>query len=251
MNNIEVFKNNEFGQIRTILVNNIPYFVGKDISIILGYKNNGRDVARHVDEEDRLIYHDGTFESNRGLTIINESGLYSLVLSSKMPRAKEFKHWVTSDVLPSIRKHGAYITDKTIDEIATNPDLLIKLANELKKEKEEKEKALNTISEERPMVIFAKSIKASRNSILVGELAKIIKQNGYDIGQNRLFKCLRDNGYLGKNKGYYNIPTQYSMKLGLFEIDKRALITPNGVKSFTTSKVTGKGQAYFINKFIV
>ena len=133
---ITVFASDKFGDVRIVQIGNEPWFVGKDICDILGYQNGSRDINRHVDEEDRQNYQNGTFESNRGLTIINESGVYALILSSKLPQAKEFKRWVTHEVLPSIRKHGAYLTDNALEEALTSPDFLIKLATQLKEEKE-------------------------------------------------------------------------------------------------------------------
>ena len=184
--------------------------------------------------------------------LINESGLYSLILSSKLPAAKKFKRWVTSEVLPQIRKHGAYMTDDTLEKALTSPDFLIKLATELKEEKEqrqalEEEKKLNA-----PKVVFADAVSTSKTSILVGELSKILKQNGINIGQNRLFSWLRENDYLIKRKGTdWNMPTQKSMDMKLFEIKESTHLNGNGVNVTTkTPKVTGKGQQYFINKFL-
>lgn len=249
---IEIFKNEEFGQVRTVLIENEPWFVGKDVTEILGYQNGSRDINRHVDEEDRQNYQNGTLESNRGLTVINESGLYSLILLSKLPNAKKFKKWVTSEVLPTIRKHGAYMTENTLEEALTNPDFLIKLATELKEEQSkrkalEEEKKLNA-----PKVIFADAVSTSKTSILIGELAKILKQNGIETGQRRLFEWLRVNKYLISRKGTdYNMPTQKSMELGLFDIKESVHLDSNGVNVITkTPKVTGKGQQYFINKFL-
>lgn len=249
---IEILKNEEFGQVRTVLIENEPWFVGKDVTEILGYQNGSRDINRHVDEEDRQNYQNGTLESNRGLTVINESGLYSLILLSKLPNAKKFKKWVTSEVLPTIRKHGAYMTENTLEEALTNPDFLIKLATELKEEQSkrkalEEEKKLNA-----PKVIFADAVSTSKTSILIGELAKILKQNGIETGQRRLFEWLRVNKYLISRKGTdYNMPTQKSMELGLFDIKESVHLDSNGVNVITkTPKVTGKGQQYFINKFL-
>lgn len=249
---IQVFKNEEFGQVRTVLIENEPWFVGKDVTEILGYQNGSRDINRHVDEEDRQNYQNGTLESNRGLTVINESGLYSLILSSKLPNAKKFKKWVTSEVLPTIRKHGAYMTENTLEEALTNPDFLIKLATELKEEQSkrkalEEEKKLNA-----PKIVFADAVSTSKTSILIGELAKILKQNGIETGQRRLFEWLRSNKYLISRKGTdYNMPTQKSMELGLFEIKETSIAHADGHTSISkTLKVTGKGQQYFINKFL-
>ena len=249
---IEVFTNAEFGQVRTLTIDDEPYFVGKDVAIILGYAKPTDAVRKLVDEEDRGISKMETPSGIQEMTIINESGLYSLILSSKLPNAKRFKRWVTAEVLPSIRKHGAYMTDSTLEQALTSPDFLIKLATELKTEKEKRQALEVQAEENKPKVLFADAVSVSNTSILVGDLAKIIKQNGVDIGANRLFAWLRDNGYLIKRKGSdYNMPTQYSMKLGLFEVKETVITHSDGHTSISkTPKVTGKGQQYFVNKFL-
>ena len=251
-NKLQVFKNEEFGEIRTFEIDGEPYFVGKDVASVLGYKEPRSAVSKKVDEEDRGVSKIATPSGTQEMTVINESGLYSLILSSKLPTAKKFKRWVTSDVLPSIRKHGTYMTDDTLEKALTSPDFLIKLATELKEEKEqrqalEEEKKLNA-----PKVVFADAVSTSKTSILVGELSKILKQNGINIGQNRLFSWLRENDYLIKRKGTdWNMPTQKSMDMKLFEIKESTHLNGNGVNVTTkTPKVTGKGQQYFINKFL-
>ena len=252
-NKLEVFTNAEFGSVRTLTIDEKPYFVGKDVAEILGYAKPRDAIATHVDEEDRK---DAPIQGDLGgtqlMAIINESGLYSLILSSKLPNAKKFKHWVTAEVLPSIRKHGAYMTDSTLEQALTSPDFLIKLATELKTEKEKRQALEVQAEENKPKVLFADAVSVSQTSILVGDLAKIIKQNGVDIGANRLFAWLRDNGYLIKRKGNdYNMPTQYSMDLGLFEVKETAITRGDGHTSISkTPKVTGKGQQYFVNKFL-
>ncbi len=250
-NNLQVFKNTEFGEIRVVVHNGKPWFVGKDLAGCLGYANTRDAVLRHVDDEDKaeVVFHDG--RQNRRATGVNESGMYSLILSSQLPTAKQFKRWVTSEVLPSIRKHGIYATPKTIEDMLNDPDTMIKTLQALKKEREEKQKLQHQIELDKPKVIFADAVSTSKSSILVGELAKILKQNGVDIGQNRLFKWLRQNGYLISRKGTdYNMPTQYSMNLGLFEVKETTITHSDGHISISkTPKVTGKGQIYFINKF--
>lgn len=256
MDNIKTFSNEEFGTIRTVTIYNEPYFVGKDVAEILGYTNSRDALSAHVDSEDKKVIlksENATLEiPNRGLTVINESGLYSLVLSSKLPNAKKFKRWVTSEVLPSIRKHGAYMTNDVLEKALTSPDFLIQLATKLKDEQEKNKKLTAENEVMKPKALFADCVSASKSTILIGELAKIIKANGVDIGQNRLFTWLRDNGYLIKRKGMdYNMPTQKSMELGLFKIKETTINKPDGSIAITkTVKVTGKGQAYFINKFI-
>ncbi|MCK1213228.1 phage antirepressor [Streptococcus uberis] len=243
----EIF--NFHGQtVRTVTVNNETYFVGKDVADILGYQNGSRDINRHVDEEDRLKYRFGTSGQDREMTIINESGLYSLILSSKLPQAKEFKRWVTSEVLPTIRKNGMFATDELLD----NPDFAIATLQKLKEEREAKRQLEAQIEADKPKVIFADAVSASKSSILIGELAKLLKQNGIDIGQNKLFQWLRLNGYLINRKGEsWNQPTQRSMELGLFQLKKTNINHPDGHTTVnTTTKVTGKGQQYFVNKFL-
>ena len=252
MNNLQVFNNAEFGTIRTITVNDEPWFVGKDITDILGYQNGTRDINRHVDDEDKGTTEMVTPGGKQNMTIINESGLYSLTLSSKLPSAKKFKRWVTSEVLPSIRKNGAYMTEQTLEKALASPDFLIQLATQLKEEKEARIQAEQTVEEQKPKVLFADAVSASSSSILIGDLAKLICQNGVDIGQKRLFQWLRENGYLIKRKGSdWNMPTQKSIEMGLFEIKESSRLDANGCNVTTrTTKATGKGQVYFINKFL-
>ena len=251
MNEILKIWNYENSEIRTVEIEGEPYFVGKDVAAILGYSNTRDSLAKHVDEEDKntVAIHDGIGNPNK--TVINESGLYSLILSSKLPNAKQFKRWVTSEVLPAIRKHGAYMTDNTLEQALTSPDFLIKLATELKNEKEQRKTLEEKVELDKPKVLFAEAVETAKTSILVGDLAKLIKQNGVDIGQKRLFEYLRENGYLMKNGNSKNMPTQKGMSLGLFEVKERTINNPDGtVKITKTTKVTGKGQTYFINKFL-
>lgn len=253
MNELQIFKNEEFGTVRTVEINGEPWFVGKDIAEILGYSNTRDALGRHVDDEDKntVVIPDGN-KGNPNQTIINESGLYSLILSSKLPTAKQFKHWITSEVIPSIRKHGAYMTEQTIEKALTSPDFLIQLATQLKAEQEQRKQLEKQIEKDKPKTIFADAVSVSKTSILVGELAKLLKQNGIDIGQNRLFEWLRANGYLINRKGTdYNMPTQRSMELKLFEIKETPIIHSDGhTTTSKTPKVTGKGQIYFVNAFI-
>ena len=253
MNDLQIFSNEEFGSIRTVTIDNELWFVGKDVAAILGYAKPENAVASHIDTEDKtstLIQGNGTNYKSKAI-IINESGLYSLILSSKMPNAKRFKHWVTSEILPSIRKHGAYMTEQTLEQALTSPDFLIQLATKLKDE-QEKNKALTEANNRmRPKEIFADAVMASEHSILIGELAKLIAQNGYAIGQKRLFAWMREHGYLLKQGGSYNLPAQRYVEAGLFEIKESSISNPDGsVRLTRTTKVTGKGQVYFINKFL-
>lgn len=252
MDQIKVFEHAIFGTVRTISINGEPWFVGKDLAEILGYSDTFGALKKHVDDDDKQNCQNSSFESNRGLTVINESGLYSLILSSKLPTAKAFKKWVTTEVLPSIRKYGAYMTEQTVEKALTDPDFLIRLATELKQEQEKRKSLESQIQADKPKVIFADSVTTSNTCILVGELAKILKGNGVNIGQNRLFEWLRENGYLVNRKGTdYNTPTQKSMDLGLFKIKETTVIRSDGhIQISKTPKITGKSQIYFTNKFL-
>ena len=248
-NKLEIYNNIEFGTVRTLIIKNEPWFVGRDVCNILGYANPRKAIIDHIDTEDKT---DGVtirdpIGREQNPILINESGLYSLILSSKLPNAKRFKHWVTSEILPSIRKHGMYATD----ELINNPDVFIQVLQELKVERERKAALEAQAEANRPKIIFADAVAASHNSILIGDLAKLIKQNGVDIGQKRLFEWLRNNGYLMKSGASYNLPTQKSMELKLFEIKERTINNPDGsIRTTKTTKVTGKGQQYFINKLL-
>lgn len=248
MNELQVFKNQEFGSVRTLVINSEPWFVGKDVAEALGYKNTKDALAKHVDSEDKEILksQNATLENipNRGVTVVNESGLYSLVLSSKLPSAKKFKRWVTSEVLPALRKTGQY----QVKELSGS-ELMARALIEAQNVLAAKDKV---IEEMKPKVVFADAVATSHTSILVGELAKILKQNGIEMGQKRLFAWLREKGYLIKRQGTdYNMPTQKAMDLGLFEIKEGSYVNGSGVNITTkTPKVTGKGQQYFINKFL-
>ena len=252
MTDLQIFNSPEFGAIRTIEKDGEPWFVGKDVAAALGYKDTVNALKSHVDAEDKGGWQITTQFGDKETTIINESGLYSLVLSSKLPTAKKFKHWVTNEVIPSIRKHGAYMTPETLEKVLLSPDTLMQLAQNLKDE-QEKRKALEAqIESQKPAVLFTGAVETSKTSILIGELAKMRKQNGVNIGQNRLFAWMREKGYLIKRKGTdYNMPTQRSMEMGLFEIKETAINNPDGsIRISKTPKVTGKGQVYFINLFL-
>lgn len=252
MSELQIFENADFGSVRTLMINDAPYFVGKDVAEILGYTNSSKALSDHVDDEDKLNNESLSSLGQRGGWLINESGLYSLILSSKMPNAKKFKHWVTAEVLPSIRKHGAYMTPETLEQAILNPDTMIQLCTALKEEREKRTVLEHQAEKDKPKVLFADAVTASHTSILVGELAKILKQNGVDIGQNRLFAVLREKGYLIKRKGTdWNMPTQRSMEMKLFEIKETVISHADGHTSVNkTVKVTGTGQQYFINLFL-
>ena len=245
MNEVQLF-NFENHEVRSLLINSEPWFVGRDVAEVLGYKKPENAIANHVDDDDKtttLIQGIGSNYKSKTM-IINESGLYSLVLSSKLPSAKKFKRWVTSEVLPALRKTGQY----QVKELS-GQELMAKALIEAQNVLAAKDKQ---IEEMKPKALFADAVATSHTSILVGELAKILKQNGIDMGQKRLFAWLREKGYLIKRQGTdYNMPTQKAMELGLFEIKEGSYVNGSGVNITTkTPKITGKGQQYFINKFL-
>lgn len=244
-NVINYFENEQFGKIRVINQNNEPWFVAKDITAVLGYKNPSKAIKDHVDTEDKLNNETLLSLGQRGGWIINESGLYSLILSSKIPTAKAFKRWVTHEVLPAIHRTGGYMVtkaDDTPEEIMARAVLIAQ--DTINRQKQQ-------IADMQPKALFADAVAASHTSILVGELAKLLKQNGVEIGQNRLFKWLRENGYLMKTGSSYNMPTQRSMERELFEVKETSITHSDGhITVQKTPKVTGKGQQYFINRFL-
>ena len=248
MNELQIFKNNEFGEIRTITKNNEPWFVAIDVCNALDLKNPTVSVGR-LDEDEVTKFNLGGLsgESN----IVSEYGLYNLILASRKKEAKKFKRWITHEVIPTIRKHGAYMSSEVIEKTLSDPDYLIRLATNLKKEKAKRALAEAQIERDKPKVLFADSCEVAENSILIGEFAKRLKQNGYNIGQNKLFEWLRQHDYLCKSGERKNLPTQYSMERGLFEVKTRIVSNPNGsMRTTSTTKVTGKGQIYFTNKFL-
>lgn len=192
-----------------------------------------------------------TTEQDVTLTFINEQNLYKVIMRSDKPQAEPFQDWVCGEVLPSIRKHGAYMTNDTLEKALTSPDFLIQLATNLKEEQQKRIEAERKVTEAAPAVAFTNAVQSANSSCLIGELAKLIAQNGYSIGEKRLFAWMRDNGYLGKHGERYNIPNQQYVEQGLFELKKGVRSGNNGVLHTTiTPKVTGKGQVYFVNKFL-
>lgn len=237
-------------KVRTMTIDEEPYFVANDVAKILGYKKTRNAIARHVELDDvKVAPIRGPLGGVQTTKVINESGLYSLIMSSKLPSAKKFKHWVTSEVLPTIRQHGAYLTDQKALDIITNKDGLAGLLKQAADQLEQKDIQIKRLE---PKALFADAVSASDDTILIGELAKILKGKGVNIGQNRLFKWMRDNGYLISRKGSdHNIPTQKSMELGLFQIKETVINHPDGKPSIKkTPKITGKGQRYFVDKLV-
>lgn len=248
MNKLQIFKNAEFGEIRIIEQSGEPWFVGKDVATALGYKDTVNAIKSHVDDDDKAGWQITTQFGVKEAIIVNESGLYSLILSSKLPTARKFKHWVTAEVLPAIRRTGSYAT-----ALPQTFAQALRLAAEQQEQLEAQQRQLEA---NRPKVAFADAITSSSTSCLIGELAKLIRQaverqgRRINIGQNRFFQWLRDNGFLGRSAGYYNIANQAYIEQGLFEL-KHTVHDENGtLVTKTTTKVTGRGQSYFINGFL-
>lgn len=253
MKYLQIFKNEEFGEIRTVTIDREPWFVGKDVATALGYKNTKDALATHVEDCDKIMGSQNATPSIRDSmgreqypTWVNESGLYALIFGSKLESAKRFKHWVTSEVLPSIRKNNGYI----FNQENMTPEQI--MAEGLKAAQKIIENNQKEIERMKPKEIFADAVATSHTAILIGDLAKLLKQNGIETWQKRLFVWMREHGYLIKRKGIdWNMPTQKSMEMGLFEVKESTVNNPDGsVRINKTTKVTGKGQQYFINKFL-
>lgn len=254
MNELQIFKNSEFGEIRTVTKNNEPWFVAIDVCNALELSNPTVVVGR-LDEDERTKFNLG----RQGMTnIVSEYGLYNLILASRKKEAKKFKRWITHEVIPTIRKHGAYMTSEVIEKTLSDPDYLIRLATNLKEEKAKRALAEAQIERDKPKVLFADTVSSSNKSCLVGELAKLISQEAIrrgeidkKIGQNNLFAWMRSSGYLCKSGERKNQPLQQYVEQGLFELKKGSYVDSNGSNiTTTTTKVTGKGQIYFVNKFL-
>lgn len=242
MNDLTIFNSNEFGEIRTVTIDGKPYFVATDVATALGYVNPRKAVNDHckgVTKRDTP-----TSSGVQQMSYINEGDLYRLIMKSKLPSAEKFESWVVDEVLPAIRKTGSYQM-----QAPQGKELLALAVLEAQKTIEAQTAEIERM---KPKEIFADAVAASRTSILIGDLAKLLRQNGAETGQRRLFDWLRGNGYLIKRKGSdWNMPTQRSMELGLFEVKESTVNNPDGsVRTNRTTKVTGKGQQYFINKFI-
>lgn len=247
MNKLEIFKNEEFGEIRTALINNEPYFNLKDVCNILEIKNVSDCKSRLKKDGVATTEVIDSLGRTQEANFIDESNLYKVIFQSRKKEAEAFTDWVTSEVLPSIRKHGAYMTDEKAFDVLHNASGLADLLQQAAEQLKQKDVQIERM---KPKALFADAVASSKNSILIGELSKIIKANGYDIGQRRLFSWMRDNGYLMKSGEAYNQPTQKSMELGVMEIKKSTINNPDGsIRTTTTTKITGKGQVYFVNKF--
>lgn len=258
---LQIFNHPQFGEIRALEIGGETWFMGYDVAIALGYSNASKAISVHVDDEDKRV--EVLPYSQNGNTIgktviVNESGLYALVLRSKLDSAKQFKNWVTKEVLPAIRKNGFYMTEHLKDQIVNNPDILIAIGTKIKEEQErnrklmEENKSLRANNEQLlPKALFADAVSVTKSEITIGELSKLLKQNGINVGRNRLFEILRASGFLIREKGKdRSLPTQRSMELGLFRV-KESTIHANGeVILSRTPYVTGKGITYFMDKFL-
>lgn len=250
MQAIQIFNNPSFGNVRVAGTEVNPLFCLADVCKALDLQPSA--VMRRLDDG---VISNNPITDNLGrqqvANFVNEDGLYDVILDSRKPEAKQFRKWITSEVLPTIRKHGAYMTDNIIEKTLSDPDYLIQLATTLKQERQQRIEAERKVAAAQPAVTFTQAVSGSASSCLIGELAKLINQNGYPIGERRLFQWLRENGYLGTKGERYNIPNQRYIEQGLFELKKGTRSGNNGVMHTTiTSKVTGKGQVYFVNKFL-
>ena len=242
----KTFSNNEFGEIRVLEIEDEPWFVGKDVAIILGYKDTSDAIKKHVDEEDKGVGEIPTPGGKQNMKVINESGLYSLIIGSKLPNAKKFKRWVTSEVLPSIRKHGAYMTEDTIEKALTSPDFLIQLATKLKEEQEKSKQLEDKLEKNSKML---NQISASKNSLLVREVAKVLSnQHGIVIGEKKLYQKLRDWGWVFQKS---TEAKQDAIRHGYLEVREGTRESTKGVFTFHTPRVTGKGQRKILEKLLV
>ena len=241
-NEIQVFQNDRFGTIRALSVDGEPWFVAKDVAKTLGYRM-ASDMTRRLDDDEKGTRSVRTPGGEQELSVITEAGLYSAILGSKIPGARDFKRWVTHEVLPAIRRTGGYMVARDETPEQTMARALLIARDTMDRQRRE-------IDELRPKALFADAVAASDGTCLVGELAKMIHQNGRKLGQNRLFAMMRDDGYLGKSGSNRNVPTQRSMEMGLFRIKETAVTHSDGhVTINRTPKVTGKGQRYFIERY--
>lgn len=249
-NDLKTFTNDRFGSLRTVTINNEPWFVAADVCRALEIDDTGKAVGRlDPDEGTRIeIAHPQNPLKTLEVLAVSEPGLYSLVLGSRKPEARQFKRWITHDVIPAIRSHGGYLTPELTEQVLSDPDTIIRLATDLKKERSARVAAEQRIAQDAPKVLFADAVSSSQDDIPISELAKFLKQNGVDTGRNRLFDTLRADGYIQK---FSTEPTQKAMELGLFRIVERTHLDPDGSSRLCrTTKVTGKGQTYFIQRYI-
>lgn len=253
MNEIKIFEKEEFGKIRTVKIDRKVYFVASDVAKALGYANVRDAILRHCRW---VVKHDVPHPQSKSKTlevnVIPQGDVVRLASHSELPGAEKFESWIYDEVIPSVLDHGAYMTEDTLEKALASPDFLIQLATKLKEEKERNKTLQEDNDRMKPKEIFADAVSASHTSILIGDLAKLLKQNGYETGQKRLFEQLRQEGYLIKGGSSKNMPTQKSMDMGLFDVKETTIANPDGsVRVTKTTKVTGKGQQYFINRFLI
>lgn len=249
MSEIKVFESLEFGKVRVAGTSEKPLFCLADVCKILDLQVSPTKNRLNKDGVNLIKVMDSLGRTQEA-TFVSESNLYKVIMRSDKPQAEPFQDWVCGEVLPSIRKHGAYMTPETIEKTLTSPDFIIQLATQLKNEQEKRKQAEAKIEADKPKVLFSEAVEASNKSILIRELAKIITQNGYQIGEKQLYERLRKAGYLCSVGESRNQPSQTYMNMGLFEIRKRVIIDCGETKVYNTTMVTGKGQTYFVNKFL-
>ena len=254
MNAPQIFTHEAFGRIRAVERGGQPWFIAKDVCDCLELGNT-TEALRGLDDDEKFTLSNPEGNPRAGipleLNIISEPGLYSLILRSRKPEAKAFKRWLVHEVIPAIRRHGVYATPQTVEAMLNDPETTIKILTALKEERAQRQALEARAEADRPKIVFAESIEVARTSILVGEMAKLIKQaTGHDIGQNRFFEWLRDRGYLHKSGSQRNMPTQRSIDAEWMEIKEGTRIGSSGECHITrTTKITGRGQIYFVNLF--
>lgn len=250
MSEVQVFQNQQFGSVRTVVLNKEPWFVVADACRALEIAN-ARDALARIDDDEKDVVPIYTPGGLQKMNVVNEPGLYALVLGSRKPEAKVFRRWITHEIIPTIRKHGMYATPEMAERMLNDPDVMIRVLQELKTEREQRKTLEQKVEQDKPKVLFSDAVSTAHNSILIGDLAKLIRQNGVEVGQKRLFEMLRQDGYLISRGASRNMPSQRSMEMGLMEIKESTVASPDGhIRVTKTTKITGKGQVYFINKYL-
>ena len=249
MSEVQIFQNQQFGEVRTIEENGEILFCGSDVAKALGYTNPSKALSDHCRGVTKR--YTPTTSGKQEMSFIPESDLYRLVFSSKLPTAEKFTDWVTKDILPTIRKHGMYATPEMAERMLNDPDVMIRVLQELKTEREQRKTLEQKVEQDKPKVLFSDAVSTAHNSILIGDLAKLIRQNGVEVGQKRLFEMLRQDGYLISRGASRNMPAQRSRERGLMEINESTVASPDGhIRVTKTTKITGKCQVYFINRYL-
>ena len=250
MSEVQIFQNQQFGSVRTVVLNKEPWFVVADTCRALEIAN-ARDVLARIDDDEKDVVPIYTPGGIQKMNVVNEPGLYTLVLGSRKPEAKVFRRWITHEIIPTIRKHGMYATPEMAERMLNDPDVMIRVLQELKTEREQRKTLEQKVEQDKPKVLFSDAVSTAHNSILIGDLAKLIRQNGVEVGQKRLFEMLRQDGYLISRGASRNMPSQRSMEMGLMEIKESTVASPDGhIRVTKTTKITGKGQVYFINRYL-